>query len=84
MGGTVCDVSISCECCLRSAKKSFSITVPSETLLKMAPALLLSVRFLLFAVSAAGGVTGVKLPLPSFASIDALEAALKEQQALVG
>ena len=49
----------------------------------MAPALLLSLKFFVVAASVAGGATGVKLPLPSFASLDALHAALQEVQALV-
>ena len=84
MGGAVCEVSIGCECCLRTGKKVFSMSVPSEMLLKMAPALLLCIKFAMVAASVAGSATGVKLPLPSFASLDALHAALQEVQALVG
>jgi hypothetical protein len=84
LGGTACEVSLYCEGCNRPVPKTFGITMPSEALVKMAPALLLTAKFLMVAASVAGGVSGVKLPLPSFASIDAIQATLKEVQALVG
>ena len=84
MGGTACEVSLYCEGCTRPVPKSFTITLPSEALVKMAPALLLTAKLVMVAASVASGVSGVKLPLPCFASLDAIQATMKEVQALVG
>ena len=89
LGGTKCKLVILCECCMRPCpcgpkKNGYSVNVPSETLVKMAPALLLGLKFFVVAFGIASSAAGVKLPLPSFASIDALQATLDHVQELAG
>ena len=89
LGGTKCKLVILCECCMAPVpcgpkKNGFSVNVPSKTLVKMAPALLLGLKFFVVAVRVAAGTAGVKLPLPSFATIDALQETLDQVQELVG
>lgn len=89
MGGTKYKLIIICECCMAPGptgpkKNGFSTSVPSAALVSMAPALLLGLKLFVVAVGVTGGVTGVKLPLPSFASIDALQATLDHMQELAG
>lgn len=89
LGGSEYVLVIVCEVCLRPcpcgrSKTGYSVNVPHELFLKIAPALFLGLKFFVVAAGIASGVTGVKLPLPSFASIDALHSTLQKAQELVG
>jgi len=89
LGGSEYVLVIVCECCMRPVpcgpqNKGYVINMPSELLVKMAPALLLGLKFFVVAASVASGASGVKLPLPCFASLDALKSSLASVQALVG
>ena len=84
-GGSEYVLVIVCELCMRPcpcgrSKTGYSVNVPHELFLKIAPALFLGLKFFVVAAGIASGVTGIKLPLPSFASIDALLSTLQKAQ----
>lgn len=64
-------------------KHGYSINLPPQDLVKLAPALILGLKLFVVAAGVAGGAAGLKFPLPSFASIDALKSTLKMTQKLV-
>lgn len=77
-----------CESCMRPCRtgpkgNGFTIKVASDKFKIIAPALVLGLKFFLVAASVAGGISGIKLPLPSLTSIDALESTLEKARALV-